>query len=111
MEDENHKLSKEIKEQGKLIQCLTTRVQECEAKSKFPPLQINENRDDIERIDNKHQRYSRVIYGIPEGNDKSTRDCVQELFTEMGLPFGVNHADTIYSIGPAKKGGKTGSKG
>ena len=52
-----------------------------------------------------------MIYGIPEGDDKSARDCVQELLTEMGLPFGVNHADAIYSIGPAKKGGKTGSKG
>ena len=45
-----------------------------------------------------------IIYGIPEENNKSARDCVEELFTELGLPFGVNHADAIYRIGPAKTG-------
>ena len=51
LEDENHKLSKEVKEQGKLIKQLSTRVQECEARSKFHQLQLDENREEIEKID------------------------------------------------------------
>ena len=95
-----------IKEQGKLIQQLTTRIETCKAKSEFHQLQIDENRDEIERIDKKNRRYNLVIYGIPEENDKSARECVKDLFAELGLPFGVNHADAIYRIGPAKKGKK-----
>ena len=68
--------------------------------------QVDENRDDLEKVDDKHRRYNLVIYGIPEDNDKSARDCVKELFAERGLSFGVNHANTIYRIGPAKKGRK-----
>ena len=83
IEEENEKLSKEVKEHGKLIRQLTARVE-----TKFCQLQIEENRDDIEKIDDKHCRYNLIIYGIPEENNKSARDCVEELFTELGLPFG-----------------------
>ena len=38
LEDENYKLSNEVKVQGKLIQQLTTRVQACEARAKFHQL-------------------------------------------------------------------------
>ena len=106
LEDENQRLNDEIKEQGKVIQQLTARVETCKAKAKFYQLQIDENRDDIEKIDDKHHRYNLVIYGFPEEKDKSGSECVKELFVELGLLFGVNHADAIYRIGPAKNGKK-----
>ena len=50
IEDKNEKLSKEVKEQGKLIRQLTARVKTCEATAKFHQIQIKENRDDIKKI-------------------------------------------------------------
>ena len=103
LEDENEKLQDEVKEQGKLIQLLTTRVEMCESMSKFNQIQIEENRDDIDRTDDKSRRHNLVIYGIPEEDGKSPRENVKELFVELGLPFGINHTDAVYRIGPARK--------
>ena len=104
LEDDNAKLQLEVEDQGKLIQKLTDRVQACEAKVEFQHILVEENREDIAQINVKNRRHNLIIYGIPEEDGKQPRHQVQELFEELGLPFGMGHTDAIYRIGPAKKG-------
>ena len=104
LEDENTKLQQEVKEQDKLIRKLTERVLVCEAKSDFQRLMIEENREEISRIDAKSRRHNLIIYGIPEEDGIQPREQIKELFDELGLPFGMGHTDAIYRIGPKKKG-------
>ena len=66
LEDENAKLLKEVKEQGKVIEKLTDRVRACEASTEFQRLLIEENRDDIALNDAKTRRHNLIIYGVPE---------------------------------------------
>ena len=68
-------------------------MESCEAIAKFHALQIDENRVDLEKNHDKQRRHNLMISGIPEENNKIARDCVKDLFTEVGLTFGVGHTD------------------
>ena len=106
LQEDYEKLQNLVTERGKVIRKLADRVQTCEATIQFNQLQIDENRAGIGKSDGETRRHNLIIYGIPEKENTSPREQIQELFEDMQVPFGMGHTDAIYRIGPKKQGNR-----
>ena len=89
---------------------LEKKIEQLENNASFPATVITKQAEKLATIDNDKRMYNLVLHGIKEQNTPPPppppRQVVNDLFTDLGVPFSQADCDYIYRIGPNQQQNK-----
>ena len=86
------------------IVLLEKRIEQLENSASYQAAIINKQAEKLASLDNDKRRSNLIIHGVKEKDSPPPRQVANDLFTELGVPFGEGDCDYIYRIGPSQQG-------